>query len=146
MGALDHYEYRPVGDIVNAASRIEGLNKYLGTDILISDAVLQGIDGLLTRKVGSFVFLGKSAPLIIHELLGTRDGATPEQERLCNDFAEALDAFSQGAWEDAMAAFSAIDQTYDGDGPSRFFAPLCEKYRHHRSAEPWSGVVTLDRK
>jgi adenylate cyclase len=146
VGALDHYEYRPVGDIVNTATRIEGLNKYLGTDVLISDAALQGIDGFLTRKVGSFLFLGKSAPLVMHELLGTRDGATPEQERLCRDFAEALEAFNQGAWGDAMAGFSAIDRTYDGDGPSRFFGPLCEQYRQQPPEEPWSGVVTLDRK
>ncbi|MFO7971863.1 MAG: adenylate/guanylate cyclase domain-containing protein, partial [Desulfobacterales bacterium] len=46
IGAINHYEYRPVGDIVNTASRIEALNRYLGTRILVSQEVLYDIDGL----------------------------------------------------------------------------------------------------
>jgi adenylate cyclase len=48
VGALDHYEYRAVGDIVNTSSRIEGLNKQLGTRILVSEEVLDQLAGLLT--------------------------------------------------------------------------------------------------
>ena len=49
IGAIDHYEYRPVGDIVNTATRIEGLNKFLGTWVLVSDEVLEEIEGFLDR-------------------------------------------------------------------------------------------------
>ena len=63
VGAMDHYEYRAVGDIVNTATRLEGLNKHLGTRILVSADVLQGLDGLLTRELGAFLLAGKSRPV-----------------------------------------------------------------------------------
>ena len=43
VGAMDHYEYRAVGDIVNTATRLEGLNKHLGTRMLVSADVLEGL-------------------------------------------------------------------------------------------------------
>ena len=69
VGAMDHYEYRAVGDIVNTAARIEGLNKRFRTRILASDDVLVGLDDFLTRRLGTFVLAGKSKPLVIHELI-----------------------------------------------------------------------------
>jgi adenylate cyclase len=70
IGAVDHYEYRPVGDIVNTASRMEGMNKYLGTQLLVSDQVLHRVKGLLTRPLGVFQLHGKAKTVAIHELLG----------------------------------------------------------------------------
>ncbi|HEY7164005.1 MAG TPA: adenylate/guanylate cyclase domain-containing protein, partial [Candidatus Binatia bacterium] len=49
IGAGDHYKYGPTGDTVNTASRMEGLNKFLGTGILVSAEVLQGINQFLVR-------------------------------------------------------------------------------------------------
>ena len=51
IGAGDHYEYGPTGDTVNTASRMDGLNKYLGTEVLGSEEIVNGIDGLLKREV-----------------------------------------------------------------------------------------------
>ena len=70
VGAMDHYEYRAVGDIVNTATRLEGLNKHLGTRLLVSAEVLHGLEGLMTRELGSFLLAGKSRPIVVHELLG----------------------------------------------------------------------------
>jgi adenylate cyclase len=49
VGAGAHYEYRAVGDIVITATRIEGLNKLLGTRILVSEEGLSQVEGFLTR-------------------------------------------------------------------------------------------------
>lgn len=58
--AVDHDEYRPVGDVVNTASRVEGLNKYLGTTIAVTDVVVHGLEGvLLLRELGQFNLKGK---------------------------------------------------------------------------------------
>ncbi len=54
IGAGDHYEYGPTGDTVNTASRMDGLNKYLGTEVLASEEIVDQVDGLLTREVGKF--------------------------------------------------------------------------------------------
>ncbi len=67
VGAVDHYEYRAVGDCVNTASRLEGLNKYLKTRILVSEDVIAGIDDFLTRPLGRFILAGK-----VNALAGAR--------------------------------------------------------------------------
>ena len=52
VGAMDHYEYRAVGDCVNTASRLEGLNKHLKTRILVSEDVIAGIDEFPDEAAG----------------------------------------------------------------------------------------------
>ena len=148
VGALNHYEYRAVGDIVNTASRIEGLNKYLDTRILVSEEVLYQLSGFLTRELGTFLFVGKSQPLVIHELLCRLEEATEQQRRLCALFAEALGAYRRQAWEEAIEKFYDM-LTHDGDkadGPALFYVKLCEQYREHPPVEAWNGVVRLVKK
>ena len=80
VGAMDHYEYRAVGDIVNTATRLEGLSKHLGTRVLVSAEVLEGLEGLLARELGAFLLAGKSRPVIVHELMargGDYNGPRP---------------------------------------------------------------------
>ena len=105
IGAIDHYEYRAVGDIVNTASRMDGLNKFLGTQILVSAEVLQQLDGFLTRELGTFLLAGKSKPLVVHELLCPLGESTPQQRSLCSLFAEALGAYRAQAWDRPSSNF-----------------------------------------
>ena len=72
VGAEGHFEYAPVGDIVNATQRVEALNKKLGTKLLASEELIEGTSGIMSRKLGSFLLAGKSNPLVIHELLVRR--------------------------------------------------------------------------
>lgn len=146
IGAVDHYEYRAVGDIVNSASRIQELNKTLGTRVLLSAQVLDGLDGYLTREVGTFLLRGKSRPLVIHELIGARDvddlaTVMPWHEL----FAEALLAFRQASWETAARLFTRLAETRDDDGVSRFYLDLARRYQQNPPAGDWHGVIRLDR-
>ena len=70
VGAADHYEQRAVGDIVNTASRLEQLNKELGTRMLVSGETIQGVEGVATRDLGTFTLKGRAQPIEVHELLG----------------------------------------------------------------------------
>src|SRR5262249_52742689 len=58
-------EYHVVGDVPNSASRIEGLNKQLGTTILASEPVVRGLAGLYLRPVGHFALAGRPGVLSI---------------------------------------------------------------------------------
>jgi len=146
VGAMAHYEYRAVGDIVNTTTRIQGLNKYLGTHILVSEEVLSQLDGFLTRELGKFLFVGKSKPLVIYELICRLDKADRQQGSLCADFAEALGAYRRGSWEEAIERFYGCLKHYDGDGPSLFYITLCEQYKEHPPEESWNGVIRLTKK
>jgi adenylate cyclase len=145
VGAYDRYEYRALGDIVNTASRLEGLNKTLGTRILVSQEVVGQLDGFLTRELGAFQLVGKSQPLVVHELLGCIDEVRTFQRLLCAQFAEALEAYREQEWDRAIEQFSALidhPDTY-GDGPSLFYVQLCEQYKSKPSRAMWTGVVRV---
>jgi adenylate cyclase len=146
VGAVAHYEYRAVGDIVIAATRIEGLNKYLGTQILVSEEGLSDVEGFLTRELGEFLLVGKSKPLVVHELLCHLGEAKGQQRGLCADFAAALAAFRNWHWEEAIEQFEKCIVHYGGDGPSLFYKRLCEQYRANPPGEAWDGIVRLTQK
>jgi adenylate cyclase len=146
VGAINHYEYRPVGDIVNTASRIENLNKYLGTRILISKQVLHQIDSFLTRKIGEFILKGKSKPVVIYELISRKEESSEQQKELCAIFTEGLTAYYRQSWEDAINAFRTSVQTYKQDGPSIFYLARSEEYKANPPGENWTGIIRLDNK
>lgn len=146
IGAIDHFEYRPVGDIVNTASRLEGLNKYLGTRVLASQEVLGTQNGNLTRPVGRFVFKGKSKPVHVNELIFGRQIPSALKVAVCKSFASGLQAFEQRRWEEADAFFSQTLKMDRLDGPSKFYLALCRQYRKAPPAKDWNGVVHLSEK
>jgi len=144
IGAVDHFEYRAVGDIVNTSTRIQGMNSSLGTRILLTGQVLAGLDAFLTRDIGSFVMAGKTQPLVIHELIGYRDDTTTiaRSEQLAL-FAAAINAFRRGDWTCARKLFQQHDAVAGSDGVSRYYLNLC---RHQRPDENWNGAIKLDGK
>ncbi len=147
VGAVDHFEYRPTGDVVNTASRVEGFNKYVGTQIAVSDEVVRGLDGLITRELGAFRLKGKGKPLGLHELLNRAEPIDQTQREICAMFAEGLAAFRGRSWEQAKATFTQCIDFAGKDGPSQFYLTLCEQYlKTPPSEEPWDAVVTLEKK
>ncbi len=146
IGAMDHFEYRPVGDIVNTASRLEGLNKHVGTQVLVSEEVLDGVDGLLTRCIGRFVFIGKSNPNTVYELISLKEHADTSQRKANLRFAEGLKAFRNQSWTAAADAFAQVDEIIGPDGPSTFYTDLCTAYRRKPPDAGWNGTVNLTQK
>jgi adenylate cyclase len=146
IGALDHYQYTPMGDIVNTASRIEGLNKYLNTSLLVSEEVVGKLDGFLLRDVGKFRLKGKVKPIAAYELIARKDKADEKESSACAIFAGALSAFKRQSWDEAKAKFDEVVEILGQDGPSAFYIGLCERYNEYPPAEPWDGVVTMGSK
>ena len=147
VGVMEHYEYRPTRDVVNTASRVEGFNKYVGTQIALSDEVIQGLDGLLTRQLGMFRLKGKGKALGLHELVNSSERVEQMQREACAIFAEGLTAFRNRSWDQARAAFQQCIDVTEKDGPSQFYLTLCDQYlATPPSEEPWDAVVTLEKK
>jgi adenylate cyclase len=146
VGALDHYEYTPMGDIVNTASRIESLNKHLGTTLLVSAELIRELKGLLSRDLGTFKLKGKLNPISIHEVLGRMDEENEKLQTICRVFSEGLQFFHQQSWEEALEKFVWVDQDRVGDGPSRFYIRFCHQYQETPPGPSWNGVVHMDKK
>jgi adenylate cyclase len=146
IGALDHFEYRPVGDIVNTASRLEGLNKFLGTRMLTSEEAFFPDNGYVTRPVGQFVFKGKSRPVRVREILSEEN--LPQKPHVSTDriFVSGLLWFERGRWDKAEKYFRSVLQIDENDGPSRFYFKLCRKFRKTPPSGDWDGAVHLEKK
>jgi len=145
IGALDHYEYTPMGDIVNTASRIEGLNKVLGTGTLVSDELVRQLDRFLSREIGRFKLAGKIKPVVVHELLGRLEECDASKTNLCTAFSEAREAFSKRSWDEAIEKFQQIIIKFGEDGPSGFYVKLSEEYKKNPPGEPWEEVIRIEK-
>jgi adenylate cyclase len=118
-------EYHVIGEVPNTASRIEALNKHLGTTILASEAVVHDQETFVLRPVGHFLLAGKSRALEIVEILGRVDTVGESTIELRRRFASALAAFQSDDMAQAERLFHALTSEYPSDGPSRYYHRLC---------------------
>lgn len=146
IGAIDHFEYRAVGDVVNTASRIEALNKQLGTRALASRRVLEGLEGYPVRALGRFLLAGKSVPIEICELLEAEAWPGVDFPLLERLFARGRETLERRRWEEAAALFAQCLQIHGADGPSAFYLETCRRFREEGPGEGWDGTLRLDAK
>jgi adenylate cyclase len=125
---------------------MDGLNKYLGTAVLASEEIVEQIDGLVKRECGKFMLKGKAQPIVVYELLGTMQEADANCKEFCQIFADALKAFRQRAWDEAIQKFNRALELAPSDGPAHFYLKLCKEYKQQAPESSWDGVVVLDEK
>ncbi len=146
FGSKDRFGYDAVGENINLASRMEGLNKYLGTRVLITgDTFAQTNGQFITRHLGSFRLKGFEKAVEVHELISEQDTAETSQSWR-ESFAQGLDAWRKRSWEEAIAAFRRTLELKPEDGPARFYLDRIEDLQSHPPAGGWNGIVELKEK
>jgi adenylate cyclase len=146
FGSLDRVDYTALGKSVNLASRLEGLNKYLGTDCLITKETQAGVGArLVTRAVGDFQLKGFDQPVSVFEVVGWPHEA--ETTRAWRDaFAEALNNYHQRNLEFAAMGFQRALELNPDDGPSKFYLQRIEELALQPVPEDWTGFTQLKEK
>jgi adenylate cyclase len=134
VGAIDHFEYRAVGDMVNTTSRIENLNKLLGTRVLASEDFVQSLKGILTRELGKFSVTGKQQPVTLYEISSRVESASEETLILHRKFSEALKEWQQGERPIAYQQFQKIAENYPDDGPTGYYLKQFHERRSTRKS------------
>jgi class 3 adenylate cyclase len=141
MGSTRKMNYTVMGNAVNLAARLEGVNKMFGTWVIISENTRQEIgDSFLCRRLDRVRVVGITTPVRIYELLDFSSAATTEQKTLVNLFNAALDLFENREWQAAEAGFQKTLEHSPGDSPSKVYLDRCARYRLSPPPEQWDGV------
>ena len=143
FGSTERVDYTALGENINLASRMEGLNKYLGTTLLATGETFAAVTGkVISRFAGRFRLKGFERAVDVHELIGTPEEA--EATRPWREtFGEALRHFQERNFAAAEAGFRRTLELHPGDGPAEFYLTRLAELPPGLLPDEWTGEVEL---
>ena len=146
MGSRQRKNFTIMGDSVNLASRLEGINRQFGTHIIISEGTFLLVkDQVVARELDLIRVKGKTQPVKVYELLALAKDAEAHND-LVTRFDKGLAAYRNGDWLPAIETFQQLLVDYPQDGPSQVFIERCLNLLARPPEGAWDGVFVMKTK
>ncbi len=146
MGSAKRLAWTVMGDNVNLASRLEGMTKQYRSRIVIGEGTYRQVaEHFVCRELDRIRVKGKHQPVIVYELMDV-ESARPKYQQLLNSFENAMNAYHDQNWPEAVARFGDLLASYPDDGPTQIFLDRALEFMNTAPEPDWDGVYVMKSK